>query len=310
MDYNTPPGAYQAATWLSGKESILGALLTGGYSDALGIDAAGDVVGESAVAGTNASYYYWHAFLWHNSALNDLGTLPGGQNSVASGINAGMQVVGWSDLAANDTHTHAFLWQSGKITDLGTLPGGITSDASAINDAGQIVGSADSPPQGIYSFRAVRPVLWDSTGIHDLGTLGGPGGIAFGINSAGQIVGTADTTVLNTNPPPFGSSTGGGTGGASGNGGGTHPGSGNPISGGAGRGVRAGRAGKSTLGIGDVYLTHAFLYTNGAMSDLNTFLPANSGWVLNQATGINAQGSIVGFGTFNTNVHAFLLTPK
>jgi probable HAF family extracellular repeat protein len=46
------------------------------------------------------------------------------------------------------------------------------------------------------------------------------------------------------------------------------------------------------------------------MRDLNTLIPANSGWVLNSATGINFWGQIVGSGTFNGQAHGFLLAPR
>jgi probable HAF family extracellular repeat protein len=50
----------------------------------------------------------------------------------------------------------------------------------------------------------------------------------------------------------------------------------------------------------------AFLYSNGIMTDLNSLLPANSGWSLLQATAINDSGQIVGS---NGQSHAFLLNP-
>ena len=56
---------------------------------------------------------------------------------------------------------------------------------------------------------------------------------------------------------------------------------------------------------------HAFVSTNGArMQDLNRLIPANSGWVLGQANGINDAGQIVGYGTIRGQTHAFLLTPQ
>jgi uncharacterized lipoprotein NlpE involved in copper resistance len=52
----------------------------------------------------------------------------------------------------------------------------------------------------------------------------------------------------------------------------------------------------------------AFLWSKATgMIDLNTFLPANSGWFLEQATGINNQGQIVGYGTDNGNPEGFVL---
>lgn len=46
------------------------------------------------------------------------------------------------------------------------------------------------------------------------------------------------------------------------------------------------------------------------MKDLNTLIPADSGWVLSQAQGINKRGQIVGNGVINGQAHAFLLTPN
>lgn len=55
---------------------------------------------------------------------------------------------------------------------------------------------------------------------------------------------------------------------------------------------------------------HAFLYSGGAMTDLNTLIDPTSGWILQQATAINDSGWIVGFGTNSLGqAHAFLLTP-
>lgn len=56
---------------------------------------------------------------------------------------------------------------------------------------------------------------------------------------------------------------------------------------------------------------HAAMWTlhNGSyvVTDLNQYLPNNSGWVLNTATGINDAGEIVGNGTLNGQSHAFIL---
>jgi len=46
------------------------------------------------------------------------------------------------------------------------------------------------------------------------------------------------------------------------------------------------------------------------MYDLNTLIPANSGWVLIAASHINDAGQIVGVGLLNGNLHGFLLTPS
>src|SRR5439155_1746788 len=115
----------------------------------------------------------------------DLGTLPGGTNSVAKGINSAGDVVGYSDTASGDQH--AFLYKHGTMTDLGTLPGGSFSIANGINQTGAVVGYSDTA-SGNHAF------LYEHGTMTDLGTL--PGGfesIANGINSAGAVVGVSYT---------------------------------------------------------------------------------------------------------------------
>jgi probable HAF family extracellular repeat protein len=54
---------------------------------------------------------------------------------------------------------------------------------------------------------------------------------------------------------------------------------------------------------------HAILYSGGIMYDLNTLIPADSGWGLVNATAINDAGQITGWGGYNGKQAAFLLTP-
>ena len=53
----------------------------------------------------------------------------------------------------------------------------------------------------------------------------------------------------------------------------------------------------------------AFLYQNGVMTDLNTLIPAESPWYLQNAASINEAGEIAGYGTINGETHAFLAKP-
>ena len=59
----------------------------------------------------------------------------------------------------------------------------------------------------------------------------------------------------------------------------------------------------------DCNLVHAVIWPNGASSptDLNGLIPAKSGWVLTEATGIDQFGDVVGIGTHNGAPAAFLL---
>jgi probable HAF family extracellular repeat protein len=54
---------------------------------------------------------------------------------------------------------------------------------------------------------------------------------------------------------------------------------------------------------------HAFLYDGTGLHDLNALIPPNTGWVLQVAEAINDAGQIAGYGTFNGQTEAFLLTP-
>jgi probable HAF family extracellular repeat protein len=64
------------------------------------------------------------------------------------------------------------------------------------------------------------------------------------------------------------------------------------------------------VGESDYIAIRAFVWTAGTgMVDLNSRIPANSGWALNVALSINVKGQISGYGIINGQTHAFLLTP-
>ena len=92
--------------------------LGGGYSEAFGINNAGQIVGD--FTDRNGNY---RAFLWQNGVMTDLGTLGGRKNSFASSINNAGQVIGSRYDRNGNGNYRAFLWQNGVMTDLGTLGG-------------------------------------------------------------------------------------------------------------------------------------------------------------------------------------------
>jgi len=130
---------------------------------------------QGAVIGGNG-----HAFILLNGVYQDLGVLPGGDWSSASGINQSGTVVG--DSSVSSGNFRGFVWnpQSGMV-ELGTF-GGLNSHATGINTSGEVIGHASLASGYERAFSAVGAIMTD------LGTLGGSS-YAYGINDSGTIVG-------------------------------------------------------------------------------------------------------------------------
>ena len=142
------------------------------YSYALGINNSGQVVGSCTYPdGT-------FAFLYSAGVRTPLGTL-GGPYSFATAINASGQVVGISQTA---TGTVPFLYSAGTLAPLGSLGDGVTPNA--INASGQVVGQYLTPNGPFRGF------LYSGGVMTDLPTVGGPSS-ALGINDSGQVVGSS-----------------------------------------------------------------------------------------------------------------------
>jgi probable HAF family extracellular repeat protein len=243
--------------------------------------------------------------------MTDLGGLGGnfsmtGQismSSAANAINDKVQVVGSSSTYAGTTH--AFLYSGGVMKDIGTLGGGATifgqpffySTANGINNAGQVVGTSSVAGGGAHAFE------YSSGKLTDLGTLGGavtltgrsPGySSASAINNVGQVVGKSSTSSGQEHAFLYS----GGVMKDLGTLGGLHAYGQTYATSFAGGINDLGQVvGSSTTNNGPM---HAFLYKNGTMYDLNSLLPANSGWTLYGATGINTRGQIVAYGVSGT----------
>jgi probable HAF family extracellular repeat protein len=116
----------------------LGTLGGPGPSYALGINNAGEVVGNYAAADG-----YVRSFSFSNGLATDLlGALATSSSSSANGINDAGQVVG-SYSPGNSGPPHAFIYSNGQIADLGTLGGSYSSSVGiAINNVEQVAGTS------------------------------------------------------------------------------------------------------------------------------------------------------------------------
>ena len=135
-----------AALWPSKDHSMINinTLLPPGsgwkLTAAYGINDAGHIVGKGEHSGAI------HAFLWLGSgAPIDLGTLAGGDHSVAFALNSHDEVVGYSNLAKGGGTIHGFVWKEGVMKDIGVIPPYTNSVAQAINEKGCVVGDTFLP---------------------------------------------------------------------------------------------------------------------------------------------------------------------
>ncbi len=156
----------------------------GGVSRALAINDHTQIVGWNV---SPPPGFDFKAVLWQAGQMRDLGALPGGVESTATGINNRGQVVLYSEaFNCRGLCSRAALWEKGTLTDLGAI--GRPASPSDINDRGQVVGVSHLGADFISPRRAV---LWESQGgLIDLGTLpGDEQSEALAINNRGQIVG-------------------------------------------------------------------------------------------------------------------------
>jgi probable HAF family extracellular repeat protein len=292
--YSSGFGARHAAVYSHGVITDLGTL-GGSNSDAYAINDAGQIAGGTDTAQIWNGYRTYHAFLYTGGVMRDLGDLGGGY-SWAYGINASGQVVGES--AITDITGAAFLYSGGVMRSLGTL-GGWDSTATAINDAGDVVGYSVLPSTVDNLWQAF---LYSNGAMQGFGVLHpvSTGSAAYGINASGQITGTVWLPNLpngNGSAHAFLYANGVMTDLITASYEATY-----------GNGINASG---QIVGWGyapDVGHDQAFVYmpANGIV-DLNSLLPQNSGWVLEEARAINNAGQIVGTGKYQGQSSSFLL---
>lgn len=246
----------------------------GNLSGARGINNLGQVVGCSEGPGGT---WDLRVFLYDGNTMNDLGNLPGHNQTYGNSINDKGQIVGGSRQRSGPYR--GFLYDNGVFIDLGDL-GVNTTDARDINEKGQITGVTNVPGYGPVGFLYEDGIMTGIKGIKG----------ATGINDKTEIVGDwfdgagVNKAVLNKINEGIVidlGSLGGNWSAASAINEYSHVVGGSKTSNGE---------------------THAYLYKNGVMIDLGT-LGGNFSWAFD----INDNGQIVGNSTLqNGESRAFL----
>lgn len=282
-------GSGSHAFQYGGMVTDIGAVV-GGSSTALKVNDGGQVL----ISQGGGAYS-----IYSGGAVTSVGAVAGSNPYTLNGMNNTGRLAGTVNLSPGNCNIdycdpaidHAFTYRNGVMTDLGTLSGGSGSSfANSINNLGLVAGESTTSGGSQHAF------LYSGGVMSDLGTLGGSYSTAYGINDLGKVVGVSDGPMGYGVTQAFlysdGIMTGLGT------------------LGGSYSAATDINNGGQVVGYSSTTSTeHAFLYDNGAMTDLNALLSPSSGWTLNRAYAINDNGQIVGYGRIGGKTQAFLMTP-
>ncbi len=281
--------------------------------EAVGMNNQGIVAGN--VTGEEDGAYlleFSRAAVWRRGKMTPLPPFER-LETVAAGINSKGEITGYGFEQTNDALAdtdRAFLFRNGKIEDIGH------GQAVCLNDQGQVLVQWSDPSAfRLYAKDRGQTIgtpesdtyLWDNGTKRPITIPPGYGSFETfaGINNRGEFAGQISTGHLSryystdTIDRAFvwrhGKTRVLGT-------------LGGEASQALGINNSGQVVGKADVGPPDAHgdeNTHAFLWQNGHMHDLNGFVSARPGWVLYSANGINDKGWIVGTGSKGT----FLLKP-
>jgi probable HAF family extracellular repeat protein len=315
---NLTPGGLilHAALWRKGQSLDLGTLagLRNDLNSAVvwpNHNNQGRIVGISETADVNPLGEAWSCYLaefnvftghnclgfvWKNGVMTPLPTL-GGFNGFGASTNNRGQVVGWSETTYHDPTCNtpqvlqflATLWEPEKnqVRALNPLPGDSDSAATAINDRGQAVGISGICANAVGGLSAKHMVLWQNGTATEIPNLGGVAwNTPMAINNRGDVVGFSDVPGDSATVTKF------------------HAFLWTKEGGTQNLGTLPGDTTSQALGINDkgqvVGFSYggpngprAFLWENGAMTDLNSLVPSGS-LHLTIASDINNRGEIAG----------------
>jgi probable HAF family extracellular repeat protein len=258
--------ASQAFEYSHGQIHDLGSL--GNGAAAFGINDQGTVVGFAYDTALSSDV----VFIDRHGKMSELAPVASLSDLGNPSINDSNEVTGFSG-----SNGDAILIKNGKQVDLGSLSGN-GSTANDINNHGEIVGS--SQLSASTTTNTSRAFIYLHGKMTELGTLGGSWSQAESVNNKGEVVGESETNGDAAQDPflyehgkmiDLGS-----------------------LGGNLGFGHAVNDSG---VVVGTSWTAsgaeHAFIYKNGVMTDLNSLIPANSGYTLVRGVAINDKGQIV-----------------
>lgn len=268
---------------------------------------------------TDTGSQKFRSFVWQNGHCEDMGTL-GGDATWAKAINDDGLVAGWST-TSNVMPYVAMTWQKGQMSRIGNL-GGAYSSGNDINNNGVVAGNSQLSGAGgngyVYTWlngvasnskligegtgindldevvvaANSRAYIWRNNAATDLGGLGGNTTRPQAINNKSQVVGYSNVDSIYWHAFLW------------------QNGTISDLGTGSQKYSMAADINDSGLVVGNYgFMYHACMWKDGMLIDLNSLLPANSGWTLVSADGVNNLGQIVGKGIYNGQYSGFLFAP-
>jgi probable HAF family extracellular repeat protein len=238
-----------------------------------GINNAGTVVGMIV-----QNDFTQHAYSWNGKSV----TLLPGLDAQATAINNAGEIAGYTTAKGAQQAT---IWNGGQATVL-DIPGAIQSSVNAINNHGDVVGD-------YFDGTSTHAFIDHNGKISELLSADASGNAAIAINDKDQVV-VKSTGKFFTDAVRWQN--------------GALQQQSTPLSG--GNFVEAYGINDSGSIVGFSAAAGPTLWNEGVPTNLNTLLPANSGWQIGGADAINNRGQIIGIGDFKHQTETFIMTPS
>ncbi len=287
---------YTPVKWINGTVTYLGS-----NASAFDINNNDEIVGSVNIPGGAHAYYWGPAF----SVSMD--TVTAGLSRALAISDSGIAVgsaffprVG----GGTETNAQPFIWRNSGMTKLPVFQdssaiGGVAID---ISNRSQILGTITARDTAYPYSAHEHSVLWNGGGgvPEDLGVIS-----VRHLNDLGLLVGSQSVNVVFDGMPTPLVHAMKGSGGAYSDLGTIDNVVGNSSA------MALNNLGDIVGGSRSATGAHAFLYSHGAMEDLNALLPSGACWTLQSATAISDSGYIAGTGipASDNQPHGYLLTP-